>query len=81
MELLEELPEPTSCSHAVGHDAIVSLGARARDDVLMLEGPRDEVIAEERIIAQGGPASIWATHQVRIHVDRQLRGGGGASQV
>jgi hypothetical protein len=28
MELLEELPEPTSFSHAVGHGMILSLGAR-----------------------------------------------------
>jgi hypothetical protein len=27
MELLEELPKPTSFSHAVGHDAILSLDA------------------------------------------------------
>jgi hypothetical protein len=39
MELLEELVEPTSFSHAIGHDAILSLGARSRDDVLMLGGP------------------------------------------
>jgi hypothetical protein len=29
MELLEELPKPTSFSHAVGHDAILSLEARS----------------------------------------------------
>jgi hypothetical protein len=31
MELLDELSEPTSFSHTVGHDAILSLGARAGD--------------------------------------------------
>jgi hypothetical protein len=47
MELLEELPEPISFDHAV----ILSLGARARDDVLVLGGPGDEVVTEEHNIA------------------------------
>jgi hypothetical protein len=81
MELLEELPEPTSFNHAVGYDAILSLGARAGDDVLELGIPGDEVITEEHSVARGGATCIWATHPVRIRVDRQLRGGGGASQV
>jgi hypothetical protein len=58
MELLEELPEPTSFSHAVGHDVILSLDARSGDDVLPLGGPGDEVVAEEHNIARGGPACI-----------------------
>jgi hypothetical protein len=81
MELLEELLEPTSFGHAVGHDMILSLGVRVGDDVLALEGPGDEVLIEEHNIAQGGPACIWATRPVYIRVDRHLRGGGGASQV
>jgi hypothetical protein len=36
MELQEELPEPTSFSHTIGHGVILSLGARLEDDVLML---------------------------------------------
>jgi hypothetical protein len=77
MELLEELPEPISFGHAV----ILSLGARARDDVLVLGGPGDEVVTEEHNIARGGPACIRATHPVHIRVVRQLGGGGKASQV
>jgi hypothetical protein len=41
MELLEELPEPTSFGHAVGHGAVLSLGARPGDDVLPLGGTGD----------------------------------------
>jgi hypothetical protein len=81
MELLEELPEPTSFSYAVGHNAILSLGARAGDDVLALGGPGDEIVTEKHSVARGGPMCIRATRPVRIRVDRQLRGGGGASQV
>jgi hypothetical protein len=47
MELLEELPEPTSFSHGM----ILSIGARPGDDVLALAGPRDEVVTEENIVA------------------------------
>jgi hypothetical protein len=81
MDLLEELPEQTSFSHAVGHDVILSLSARSRNDVLALGGPGDEVVTEEHSVAQGGPICIRATYPVCIRVDRQFRGGGGALQV
>jgi hypothetical protein len=81
MELLEELSEPTSFSHTIGHDVILSLGAQAGDDVLALEGPGDEVVTEEHNVARGAPACIRATHQVQIRVDHQLGGGGGVSCV
>jgi hypothetical protein len=51
MELLEELPEPTSFSHAVGHAAILSLDARSGDYVLALGGPGDEVVTKEHNVA------------------------------
>jgi hypothetical protein len=81
MELLEEEPEPTSFSHAVGHDAILSLGAQEGDDILTLRGPGDEVVTEEHNIVLGGSMCIWATCPVLIHVDHQLKGGGRALQV
>jgi hypothetical protein len=77
MELLEELPEPTSFSH----DAILSLDTWSGDDVLTLRGLGDEVIVEEHNVAWGGPACIRATRPICICVDHQLRGGGRASQV
>jgi hypothetical protein len=51
MELLKVLPEPTSFSHAIGHNVILSLGAQSGDDVLALGGPGDEVVTEEHSIA------------------------------
>jgi hypothetical protein len=33
MELREEPPEPTTFSHAIGHEAILNLGTRMGDDV------------------------------------------------
>jgi hypothetical protein len=81
MELQEELPEPTSFSNIVAHDVILSLDAQSGDDVLALRGPGDEVVIEEHGVVRGGPTCIQATHLVRIHVERQLKGGGQASQV
>jgi hypothetical protein len=79
MELLEQLLEPTSFSHVVGHGTILSLGISSGDDVPMLGGLGDEVVAEEHNVARGGPACFWATHPVRIRVNRHLEVGGGAS--
>jgi hypothetical protein len=76
MQLLEVLPEPTSFGHAIGHGAILSLGARSGDNVLALGGPGDEVVAEEHNIARGRLACIRATRPVRIRVNHQLGGGG-----
>jgi hypothetical protein len=52
------LDEPTTFSHVVGHDVILSLGAGAGDDVLALGGLGDKVVAEEHSIAQGRLACI-----------------------
>ena len=46
MKLLEKLPKPTRLSHGVCHDAVLGFSARARDRVLSLGGPRDEIISE-----------------------------------
>jgi hypothetical protein len=46
MELLEELLEPTSFGHTIGHAAILSLGTRLVDDVLALGEIGDEVVID-----------------------------------
>lgn len=46
MKLLEKLPKPTRLSHGVSHGAVLGFSARARDRVLSLGGPRDEIISE-----------------------------------
>jgi hypothetical protein len=51
MVLLEELPEPTSSGHAVGHGVILSLDTQSGDNILALGGPGNEVVAEEHNIA------------------------------
>jgi hypothetical protein len=44
MELLEQLTEPGCLDHAISHDVVLGLGAGARDDRLMLRGPREKVV-------------------------------------
>jgi hypothetical protein len=75
-----ELPERTSFSHTIVHDAILSLNARSRDDVLVIGGPGDDVVTEEHDVAWGGSACIRSSRPVHIRVDCHLRGRG-ASQV
>jgi hypothetical protein len=55
--------EPTSFSYAIGHDVILSLGARSGDTILTLGGPGDEGVAEEHNVARGGLVCIRATRQ------------------
>jgi hypothetical protein len=45
MELGEELPEPRSLRHAIGHGTILRLGTRAGDDRLALRRPGHQVTA------------------------------------
>jgi hypothetical protein len=45
VELDEELPEPRSLRHAVGHDAVLRLGTRAGDDRLALRRLGHQVTA------------------------------------
>jgi hypothetical protein len=45
VKLGEELPEPGSLRHAVGHITVLRLGTRARDDRLALRRPGHQVAA------------------------------------
>lgn len=57
MELMEELTEPES------------LSTGARDVGLPLQGPRDEVDAQEHGIAKGGPACVGAANPISVGVN------------
>jgi hypothetical protein len=73
VELVEELEQPGGLCHAVGHDTVLGLSAGARDDVLSLGGPRDEVGAQEHDVTGGGPARVEAASPVSVGVDHELR--------
>ena len=47
LELMKKVPEPTRFSHTVGHDAVLSLRARARHHMLSFGRPGDQVGAQE----------------------------------
>jgi hypothetical protein len=80
VELVEELTEPSRLSHAVGHGAVLGLGAGAGDNRLALRRPGDEAVAEEHGVARGGPACVGAARPVGIGVDAKFRGGGPAKK-
>jgi hypothetical protein len=71
--LMEEVAHPGSLCHAIGHGAVLSLGAGAGVDGLPLGGPRDEVGAQEHNIARGGPARVGAAGPFNVGVDHKIR--------
>jgi hypothetical protein len=73
VELLEKLAQPGGLCHAVGHNAVLGLCARARDDRLPFGGPEDEVGAQEHGIAGSGPARVGTTDPVSVGVDHELQ--------
>jgi hypothetical protein len=70
---VEELAHPGCLCHAVGHNAVLSLGAGARDNGLPLGGPRDKVGAQEHGIAGGEPMRVGAAGPVTVDVDHKFR--------
>ncbi len=51
LELVEQLSQPSGLSHAVGNDAILSLGAEAGDDGLPLGRLGNQVVPYKHRIA------------------------------
>jgi hypothetical protein len=73
VELVEELSQPGSLCHAVGHDAVLGLSTGARDDGLPLGGPGDEVGAQEHDVTGGGSTCVWTASPVSVGVDHEFR--------
>jgi hypothetical protein len=73
VQLHKQLSKPTRLYHTVGHSVVLRLIARTGDDVPMLRGPRDEVVAQEHRVAQSGPTSVGTTDPVSISVDGEVR--------
>jgi hypothetical protein len=51
VQLHKQLTKSTRLCHVVGHDAVLRLSARTRDDVLTLRGLGDEVVTQEHHVA------------------------------
>jgi hypothetical protein len=73
VELVEELAHPGGLRHAVGHNAVLDLGAGAGDDRFPLGGPGDEVSIQEYNIVGSGSACVGAAGPVGVGVDHELR--------
>jgi hypothetical protein len=73
VELVEELAHPGCLSHAVSHSAVFGLGARAGDDGLTFDNPRDEVGAQKYGIVVGGASCVGAASLVSIGVDHKFQ--------
>jgi hypothetical protein len=80
MQLHKQLTKPARLCHAVGHNAVLRLRARAGDDVLTLRGLGDEVVTQEHRVARSGPTSVETTGPVSISVDDEVRRRGAAKK-
>jgi hypothetical protein len=61
IEFQEELAHPCSFCNSFSDNTILSFSTRARDSVLTLGVPGNEVVTKERNIARGGLTRIQAT--------------------
>jgi hypothetical protein len=73
VELVEKLAHPRGLRHAVGHSAVLGLGAGAGDDGLPLGGLGDELGTQEYTIVGSGSACVGAADPVWVGVDHELR--------
>jgi hypothetical protein len=73
MQLHKQLSKPTRLCHAVGHGAVLRLSARAGDDILTLQRPGDEIVAQEHHVARSGIVGVGTTGPVNISVDDDVR--------
>ena len=68
VELLEKLAEPGGLGHVVGQ--VLGLNSGARDDGLSLQGPEDEVGAQEHGVVGSGPTRVGVANPIGVGVDR-----------
>jgi hypothetical protein len=61
-------------SHDVGDGAVLCLSARTGDDVPVLRGPGDEVVAQKHCVARSGSMSVGTTYPISVGVDEKVRG-------
>jgi hypothetical protein len=73
MQLHKHLTKLAHLGHTIGHNAVLRLSARMGDDVLMLLGPGDEVVAQEHHASRSGLTSVRTTGLVSISVDDEVR--------
>jgi len=72
VKFLEKLSQPRRLYNSIGDSAILSLSTGARDGLLPLGRPRNQIITEEHGIARGGLTCVRTTSLVGVRVDHQL---------
>jgi len=72
VKFLEQLPQPSGFSDAVGNSPVLYLGAGPRDSGLPLGGPGDQAAPEEDGVAGGGAAGVRAAGPISVGVDTEL---------
>jgi hypothetical protein len=75
LELMQELAQPGGLSHTIGYGTVLSFGAGAGDDNLLLGRPGDQVVPEEHNIARRGATSVRAGSPVDVGVGDQVGAG------
>jgi len=65
------LTKPGCLSNNNGNNAIFSLSTRARNNILSLGGPGDEVVTKKDRIARSGLASVRTACTINIRIDNQ----------
>jgi hypothetical protein len=60
--------KPTALGHDMSNRAILSLSAGTRHRRLALGGPRDQVVAEEDVVARRRAPGVWTARPVHVGV-------------
>jgi hypothetical protein len=72
MQFSQELSKPSCLSNDISNSTVFGFSTGARNRILALGRPGDQVVAEEDTIARGGPAGVWTARPIGIRVNDQL---------
>jgi hypothetical protein len=67
-KLLDELTKSTTLDYDMSNRAVLNLSTRTGHRRLALGGPRDQIVAEEDVVAGCRALGIWTTCPVRVGV-------------
>ena len=72
VKFLEKLAQPRSLCNSIGNSAILGFCTGARNSLLPLKRPGDQIVTEEHSKAPGRLARVRTTSPISIRVDNQL---------
>jgi hypothetical protein len=65
--------KPTSLYNIIGNNPLFYFTTGARDRILALGGPRDEIVPKENYIPRSGLVSVGASYPISIRVDHKFK--------